>query len=157
MNYLDSNHRLMESDSPDIDTVMDLHLRLAHGAVYRHFAETFSDLDLTQKQTTVLWLIDENPDITQADIGRRLHMDRTTVMLIVNRLQKRGYVLRGSYKGDKRRQTLHITEAGYAALMSARDCITEHEQWLKGRFTPAESAMLVELLRRIHEAENQHG
>lgn len=142
-------------DTPDIDAVVDLHLRLAHGTVYRHFTETFSDLDLTQKQMTVLWLIDGNPDIAQADIGRRLHMDRTTVMLIVNRLQQRGYVLRGSHKGDKRRQSLHITEAGYAALISARDCISEHEKWLKGRFTPAESAMLVELLRRIHEEDDE--
>jgi len=153
MNYLDSNHRPAEADSPELDNVVDLHLRLAHGAVYRHFTEIFSELDLTQKQLTALWLIDDNPNIAQADIGRRLHMDRTTVMLIINRLEKRGFVARGANEDDRRRQTLSITPEGYEALTIARNCINEHEQWLKSRFTPAESAMLVELLRKIHETD----
>jgi DNA-binding MarR family transcriptional regulator len=139
-----------DRDIGGIDEIIGFHIRLAHGAVYRHFSETFSDLDLTQKQVSVLWLIDDHPDIAQADIGRRLQMDRATVMAIVNRLQQRGYVERGASKEDRRRQTLHLTEAGHQALVSARACILQHEQWLKSRFTPAEAAMLVELLRRIH-------
>jgi DNA-binding MarR family transcriptional regulator len=139
-----------DRDIGGIDEIIGFHIRLAHGAVYRHFSDTFSDLDLTQKQVSVLWLIDDHPDIAQADIGRRLQMDRATVMAIVNRLQQRGYVERGASKEDRRRQTLHLTEAGHQALVSARACILQHEQWLKSRFTPAEAAMLVELLRRIH-------
>lgn len=139
-----------DADIGGIDQIVGFHIRLAHGAVYRHFTETFSDLDLTQKQVSVLWLIDDHPDIAQADIGRRLQIDRATVMAIVNRLQKRGYVERGGAKEDRRRQTLHLTDAGHEALVSARACILAHEQWLKSRFSPAEVATLVELLRRIH-------
>ena len=51
---------------------MGFHIRLAHGAVYRHFTETFSDLDLTQKQVSVLWLVDDHPGIAQIDVGQRL-------------------------------------------------------------------------------------
>lgn len=140
-----------DSDIGGIDHVVGFHIRLAHGAVYRHFSETFSDLDLTQKQVSVLWLIDDHPGIAQADIGRRLQMDRATVMAIINRLQKRGFVERGASLDDRRRQTLRLTEAGHAGLVAARSCILEHEQWLKNRFTPGETAMLIELLRRIHE------
>jgi DNA-binding MarR family transcriptional regulator len=133
-----------------LDSIVGFHIRLAQGAVYRHFTETFSDLDLTQKQVSVLWLIDDHADIAQADIGRLLQMDRATVMAIVNRLQKRGFVERGDAKADRRRQSLHLTDAGHEALVSARACILDHEQWLKSRFSLAEVAMLVELLRRIH-------
>jgi DNA-binding MarR family transcriptional regulator len=134
-----------------LDEIIGFHLRMAHGSVYRHFTETFSELDLTQKQVSVLWLIEDHPDIAQADIGRLLQMDRATVMAIVNRLQKRGFVERGDVKEDRRRQTLHLTEAGREALVSAREAILEHENWLKSRFTPGETAMLIELLRRIHD------
>lgn len=140
-----------DKDIGAIDDIVGFHIRLAHGAVYRHFSETFSDLDLTQKQVSVLWLIDDHPGIAQADIGRRLQMDRATVMAIVNRLQKRGFVERGASQADRRRQTLQLTEAGHAGLVAARACILEHEQWLKERFTPGETGMLIELLRRIHE------
>src|SRR5882757_3952837 len=80
-----------EDDIGEIDTILGFHIRLAHGMVYRHFTETFTDLGLTQKQVSVLWLVDDHPEIAQADIGRRLQIDRATVMAIVNRLQKRGY------------------------------------------------------------------
>jgi DNA-binding MarR family transcriptional regulator len=140
-----------DPDLGGIDEIVGFHIRLAHGAVYRHFTETFANLDLTQKQVSTLWLIDDHPDIAQADIGRRLQMDRATVMAIINRLQKRGFVERGASTGDRRRQTLHLTVTGHEALVSARESILEHEAWLKARFTQRETATLVNLLRRIHE------
>lgn len=140
-----------EDDIGQLDTILGFHIRLAHGTVYRHFTETFNDLGLTQKQVSVLWLVDDHPEIAQADIGRRLQIDRATVMAIVNRLQKRGFVERGQSTSDKRRQTLHLTTAGHEALVGARECILEHERWLKSRFTPGEINTLVEMLRRIHE------
>lgn len=140
-----------DEDIGGIDDIVGFHIRLAHGAVYRHFTETFADLDLTQKQVSVLWLIDDHPDIAQADIGRRLRMDRATVMAIINRLQARGFVERGASTGDRRRQKLHLTPAGHEALVSARESILEHEAWLKSRFSARETKLLVDLLRRIHE------
>ncbi|SEJ25493.1 DNA-binding transcriptional regulator, MarR family [Sphingobium sp. AP50] len=133
-----------------IDGLVGFHIRLASAAVYQHFTETFSDLGLTQKQVAVLWLIEDQPGIAQADIGRRLKMDRASVMAIVNRMQDRGFVRRGASEQDRRRQTLSLTEAGHGSLEQARSCIAEHEKWLKDRFTPAETAMLVELLRRVY-------
>lgn len=154
MNYLRQRKQLSAVEETDIgalDEIVGFHIRLAHGAVYRHFTETFADLHLTQKQVSVLWLIDDHPEIAQADISRRLQMDRVTVMAMVNVLQERGFVERRASKIDRRRQTLHMTETGHAALIAARACILDHEQWLKGRFTQTQTALLVELLRRIHE------
>lgn len=140
-----------EDDIGQIDSILGFHIRLAQGTVYRHFTETFTDLGLTQKQVSVLWLVDDHPEIAQADIGRRLQIDRATIMAIINRLQKRGFIERGQSKTDGRRQTLHLTPTGHEALIGARECILEHERWLKSRFTPAEVATLIEMLRRIHE------
>jgi DNA-binding MarR family transcriptional regulator len=156
MNYLVATKRVDAFDdlaTGGIDQIVGLHLRMANGAVYRHFSESFSHLDLTQKQVAILWLIDDHPGVAQADIGRWLQMDRATVMAIVNRLQTRGFVERGESKEDRRRQTLNLTERGGAALLEARACIQAHEQWLKERFSPGETALLIELLRRIHGQE----
>ena len=139
-----------DNDIGEIDAILGFHIRLAYGTVYRHFTDTFSDLGLTQKQVSILWLIDDHPDIAQADIGRRLQIDRATVMAIVNRLQKRGFIERGKSASDKRRQTLHLTPAGHDALVGARECILDHERWLKGRFKPEEVSQLIGMLRRIH-------
>jgi len=147
----DGQATLEDADIGAIDDIIGFHIRLAHGATYRHFTETFSELGLTQKMVSVLWLIADHPEIAQADIGRRLQMDRATTMAIVNRLEARDLLRRGASSLDRRRQTLTLTPEGQAALVDARRAIDAHESWLKSRFTKREAALLIELLRRIHE------
>jgi DNA-binding MarR family transcriptional regulator len=145
---------LIEDKDADIGGIADIvgfHIRLAHAAVLRHFTETFADLDLTQKQVSVLWLVDDHPGISQIEVGRRLRMDRATTMTIVNRLQERDYLRRERSESDGRKQALHLTGEGREALYRAKGCIAEHEAWLKARFSPDEVKKLVEMLARIHE------
>jgi len=134
-----------------LDSVLGFHIRLAHGAVYRHFTETFANLGLTQKQVSALWLVSEHPGISQVDLGQHLRMDRATTMTIVNRLQERGYLLREKSPDDGRKHALHLTAQGEGALVMAQECIAQHEAWLKARFTSDEIKNLVEMLGRIHE------
>ena len=134
-----------------LDGVVGFHLRLAHGAVYRHFTETFTDLELTQKQVSALWLVRTHPGISQIELGGRLRMDRATTMTIVNRLQERDFMRRERSASDGRKQALYLTEAGAAALIEAKAAIAEHEAWLKARFSAEEVEKLVEMLARIHE------
>jgi DNA-binding MarR family transcriptional regulator len=140
-----------DEDIGEIRTIVGFHIRLAHGAVYRHFTETFADLDLTQKQVSALWLVHDHPDIAQTGLAQRMRMDRATTMAIVNRLESKGYLLRRKSRSDGRKQALNLTEAGRRTLAAAKRAINQHEQWLKSRFTEKEVAKLIELLTRIHQ------
>jgi DNA-binding MarR family transcriptional regulator len=144
-------HVAGDEDIGEIRNIVGFHIRLAYGAVYRHFTETFTDVELTQKQVSVLWLIDDHPDIAQTDLAKRMRMDRATTMAIVHRLGSRGYLVRGKSDSDGRRQTLNLTRRGYKALVEAKAAIQQHERWLKSRFSEREVANLIELLTRIHE------
>lgn len=141
----------LDSDLGELADIVGFHIRLAHVAVYRHFTETFADLELTQKQVSVLWLVADHPGISQIAVGQRLQMDRATTMTIVNRLQERDFLRRERSTSDARKQALFLTAEGQAALARAKRCIAEHEAWLKGRFTADEVKKLVEMLARIHE------
>lgn len=140
-----------DTDIGEINEILGFHIRLAYGAVYRHFMETFAHLDLTQKQVSVLWLVDDHPGIAQTDLAQRLRMDRATVMAIVNRLQDRKFLVRGRSPTDGRKQTLDLLPEGVMALVEAKKAIRAHEQWLKARFTDKEVTRLIEMLARIHE------
>ncbi len=140
-----------DEDIGEIRNIVGFHIRLAHGAVYRQFTESFAHLDLTQKQVSVLWLVDDHPGIAQTDLARRIRMDRATTMGIINRLQSRRYLVRGKCRSDGRKQTLNLTDAGRKTLKIAKSAIRQNEQWLKARFTQRETAKLIELLTRIHE------
>lgn len=137
--------------SNDLDAILGFHIRLAHGAVLRHFGEHFAALDLTQKQVSVLWLTHDQPGIAQTDLAARLQMDRATTMAIVHALERRGLLGRSKTADDKRRVALSLTSEGEAALAKARAAITEHERWLKSRFTQREVDQFIGLLKRIHD------
>src|SRR5512140_3866877 len=100
-----------QKETLSIRNIVGFHIRLAYGAVYRHFTETWTDVELTQKQVSGLWLVDDHPDIAQTDLAKRMRMDRATTMAIVNRLESRGYLVRGQSPSDGRRQTLNLTRA----------------------------------------------
>lgn len=144
-------HVAGDEDIGGIRDIVGFHIRLAYGAVYRHFTETFAHLELTQKQVSVLWLIDDHPGIAQTGLAQRMRMDRATTMAIVNRLQARRLLVRGRSSSDRRKQTLNLTAAGRRMLVTARRAIRQHEHWLKSRFTKREVARLIEYLARIHE------
>jgi DNA-binding MarR family transcriptional regulator len=140
-----------DEDIGEIRDILGFHIRLAYGTVYRHFMETFAHLDLTQKQTSVLWLVDDHPDISQTDLAQLLRMDRATTMAIINRLEARKFLARGQSLADKRKQTLNLLPEGKKMLAVAKEAIREHEAWLKSRFTDKEIEKLIEMLARIHE------
>ena len=144
-------HVAGDGDIGEIQGIVGFHIRLAHGAVYRHFTESFAELELTQKQVSVLWLVGDHPDIAQTDLARRMRMDRATTMAVVNRLEAKRYLLRGKSASDARKQTLNLTAPGRQALVAAQAAVREHEKWLKARFSEAEVAQLIALLTRIHE------
>ena len=138
------------ADIGEIDNILGFHIRLAHGTVYRHFMQSFKFLGMTQKQVSVLWLVSDHPGIAQAELAKRLQLDRATVMAIVNRLAKRKFLIRGASETDGRKQTLKLQATGLRALQEARRAIRAHEKWLKGRFTATELRTLIGLLRKIH-------
>lgn len=78
------------TDVGTINTILGFYIRLAHGTVYCHFMETFSDLDLTQKQVSALWLAADHLYIAQVNLAQMLGMDRATIMTIINRMEVLG-------------------------------------------------------------------
>ena len=144
-------HVTGDEDIGEIRNIVGFHIRLAHGAVYRHFTETFADLELTQKQVSALWLIDDHPDIAQTGLAQRMRMDRATTMAIVNRLEAKDYLVRRQSRSDGRKQAHNLTDRGRKALAAAKRAIQQHEDWLKSRFTEKEVAKLIELVSRIEQ------
>ncbi len=146
-----------DPDDPELkfgglDELLGYRLRRAHGAMHRNFVSTvFSELDLTQKQTATLWLINNNPGVSQVSVAAALGMDRASMMAVINRLQRRGLVIRNRSNADRRRQELHLTLDGQVRLRKAKARIARHEQRFKSLFSPEELANLLSSLERFQE------
>ena len=130
--------------------VAGLHLRMAQAAVNRQFLDRLAPLELTQKQTAVLWLIGANPGVSQIALATALGMDRATMMAIIDRLDTRGLLTRKRSTADARRTALELTPQGRKTLASAKTAVADHEHALRERLSKEEMAALVSCLKRLY-------
>jgi DNA-binding MarR family transcriptional regulator len=86
---------------------------------------------------------------SQADIGRRLGLDRSDVVAVLNDLQADGYVTREPDPADRRRNIVTISDVGRTALAGFDRLIAEADDLLLAEVPAAERVHLVALLERI--------
>lgn len=136
-----------------LEEVLGYHVRRAHGAVRRTYKAELASLQMTQKQTAVMWLIEQNPGIAQVTIGQALGMDRATTTALIDRLQGRGLVTRLQSKVDGRRWALSATAEGKRLMAQVRKRVARHEERLVSLFSPAELKLFRELLDRLESLD----
>ena len=133
----------------ELDGLLGYMLRRAQGAMHRDFMAAVSDFGLTQKQAAVLWLIQANGGVSQAEIASALGMDRATMMALTDRLEDRGFIIRKRSSVDRRRQELYLTPAGQTTLRKCKARIADHEEKFRAMFTASELAALLEALKKF--------
>jgi DNA-binding MarR family transcriptional regulator len=134
-----------------LDNLLGYRLRRAQGAMHRDYMAAVAGLELTQKQTAILWLIHANPGVSQGSIAEALGMDRATMMSIVDRLEDRSLVIRKRSKMDRRRQELYLTPGGQDILRKVKTRIARHEERFRSLFTPQELEALLAALQKFQD------
>lgn len=124
-------------------------LRLAQIAIFRDFANSLGEFDITPGLFGVLVIIDSNPGLKQAELARATHLDRSTVVLIIDNLERRGLVERRPAEGDRRSNALELTDEGRSLLKRLKRLVSEHEKRLTKNLSDAEQTSLVSLLQKI--------
>jgi DNA-binding MarR family transcriptional regulator len=140
-----------------LNDLLGYHVRRAHGAVRRTYKQELASLQMTQKQTAVMWLIEQNPGVAQVTISEALDMDRATTTELIQRLHGRGLVARVSSTIDARRWALTATTAGKRLMNQVRKRVARHEERLVALFSPAELKTLRQLLDRLESLDGPDG
>ena len=98
----------------------------------------------------LLALSDDGP-LSQAELGRRLAIDRSDVAAIAAELEQRELLARTRDERDRRRNVVTITPAGEAALARMDKAIAAAQTTLLAPLSSAEQRQLSELLGRLIE------
>jgi MarR family transcriptional regulator, lower aerobic nicotinate degradation pathway regulator len=117
----------------------------AHQALQERFAEH----GIRKWHYAVLAAVEEGGPATQAEIGRRLDLDRSDLVGVLNDLEAARYVHRAPDPANRRRNRVTLTEAGRAALAEFDTYVVATDDELLASLSPAERAQLVGLLERL--------
>jgi DNA-binding MarR family transcriptional regulator len=75
---------------------------------------------LTPKEFGALEVIAQSGPLTQTQLSKRILVDRTTVVHLVDRLASAGWIVRGPKPGDRRSHALTLTREGQRRLDDVR-------------------------------------
>ena len=124
-------------------------LRLAQIALFQDFSDSLGKHAITPGLFGVLVIIEANPGLKQNDLARATHLDRSTVVSLIDNLERRNLVQRRPALNDRRSNSLWLTEDGTVLLRKLKRLVAEHEKRLVADMSTEERATLVRLLGKI--------
>lgn len=132
-----------------LEQLLGYALRRAQVRVFQDFAAEMNALGLTPGQLGALFLIEANRGLSQSELGAALGIDRSSVVPLIDRLQKRGWVRRAARASDRRAHALELAPAGIALLARLLPRLEAHETRIAADLAPGDRQRLLDLLAKV--------
>lgn len=113
------------------DDVLGYLLKHAHLALEQRTDTALADLGVTTRDLGVLRVVAGGVARSQQEIATLLGVDRTSMVALVDALERRGIVARRPAAGDRRRNVVELTAEGRALFTEAEEVAVRAE----GAFT----------------------
>ena len=110
---------------------------------------------LRGRHISVLAVVDAEGAMSQRALGRRLRIDKSPLVGVIDELERGGYAERRRSARDRRVQEIHLTEAGQKVLRRAEKLADRENERAFAVLDAAEREQLQAMLLRV--AERQAG
>jgi len=129
-------------------------LRRCHQIAVAVFLDECAQFDLTPLQFAVLdALLDSGPQ-DQVTLGGAAALDRTTVSLVIRKLERRGLVRRARSAQDQRAKIVSLTAAGESLVRAALRAVLAAQQRIVAPLDEDETRRLLALLEKLAQGNN---
>ena len=134
---------------PQLGTRLTYLLKRALLELHRLHEVHLAPYGIDARELTVLLFLDGREPESQQEAARRLGVDRTTMVALLDALEAKGLVVRQTDAGDRRRNVLVVTDAGRELLAQAIRASDDAEQELLAGLDATDAARLRSLLQRV--------
>ncbi len=139
----------MMQDRLSIENEIVAALRRIMRAVDQHSRQLLDGFGLTGPQLLVLQEAARRGDAAASTLARGVHLSRPTVTGILDRLEKRGLVVRSPDPKDRRSHRISVTAAGTRMLEHAPSLLQDRFRLELGSAEEWERTMILATLQRI--------
>ncbi|HUR07911.1 MAG TPA: MarR family transcriptional regulator [Nonomuraea sp.] len=101
------------------------------------------------RELAVLHVLDEADPLSQQEAARRLRIDRTTMVALIDTLEGKKLVSRRQHPDDRRKNMVELTTRGRDTLRDGGQAVEEAERAFLAKLPPDDAALLRELLDRL--------
>lgn len=124
------------------------------------FSEEMTAFDLTSVQLVALAAIVDQPGLVATRLAERIDFDKATIGAVVERLVRKGLVVRSASEADRRVKQLTATKSGEELLAAAMPSVERVQARMLAPLSDGEQEQLLALLGRVvegHEAATVQG
>jgi DNA-binding MarR family transcriptional regulator len=111
--------------------------------------DMLAPIRLSARQVGILTLVIELGPMTQKALGDQLRIDRTTMVALIDDLERQGYVTRQRHPRDRRAFLIEPTTRGRAAKADAITILDEQKRRFLAPLTQDQQQQLLALLRLL--------
>ncbi len=104
---------------------------------------------ISGRECAVLIAIDERAPLSQQEVARRMGVDRTTMVALIDDLEGKGLVQRRQDPDDRRKNVVVLTDAGRTTLRAASAATEEAERRFLAPLPGADGVSFTEALRAV--------
>jgi DNA-binding MarR family transcriptional regulator len=119
------------------------------------FLDECRAFDLTPLQFSVLAALARFGDLDQVSLGGVTALDRTTTLVVLNKLEERGLTTRTSSQKDRRSKIVAITDEGRTVLQRIWPSVKATQERILAPLSPRERTQLTTLLSKIADENNE--
>lgn len=130
-----------------------LALQRATHATLQVLAAELVDLDLTASEINALANLADGRGRTVSELGAAVGTRPTTLTSVLDRLERRGHITRGSRPGDRRAVLIELTASGRQTADTIRRAVDGLERRALGGLTAAQIAVLRTALEALTEVD----
>ncbi len=94
-------------------------------------------------------MLDASPGLAQQELVTATHIDPSTMVALVDDLERAGLAERRPHASDRRKHSVHLTDAGQATLEAALAEVNGPQSEVFAAIEPAELAELHRILRKL--------
>jgi len=116
--------------------------------------EMLGELALGARQVGILTIITEVGPMTQKALADALRIDRTTMVVLLDDLEKRGLVVRGRHPKDRRAFLIKPTRTGRKLKVAAVKILNEQQEIFLAPLTSSERNAMAAALKKLNASRS---
>ncbi|OCX64454.1 hypothetical protein BFP70_10390 [Thioclava sp. SK-1] len=129
-----------------LDRSLGYRLRLAQILAYRQFEEKLTDHGAAPRYLGLLSLVLANPGQPQNKLAEAVGLQKSSLVTILDRLEKDGILRRGAIPEDRRAKGVWLTDKGETAVATLSQHAMEHDEKMMRTIAPADRERLLDML-----------
>ena len=134
-----------------LEEMVGFNLRRAYNRAAQLFTRAFEDLDLAPIQFAALEFISKNPGTCQKDIAHHIGTTPPALVAPLERLERRGWIVRSKGPADRRRTRVNLAPDGQKRMHEVEKRIHAVDHELVAELSEGERARLLRLLQKVAE------